>query len=102
MFLEGTRGDGRTLGRAKSGIAAIAARSGAAVVLVFHWGAERILPRGSRRIRRVPLRVRFGPPLRFSGDARGDREAVEACSGQLMMAIPALRPTDEQPIRVVR
>ncbi len=102
MFPEGTRGDGRILGPAKSGIAAIAARSGAAVVPVFHWGAERILPRGTRRIRRAPLWVRFGPPLRFSADARGDREAVEAFSGQLMMAIAALRPTDEQPIRVFR
>ncbi len=102
MFPEGTRGDGRTLGPAKPGIAVVAARSGAAVVPVFHWGAERILPAGARRIRRAPLRVRFGPPLRFSGDARHDREAVEAFRHQLMVAIAALRPTNEQPIRVFR
>ena len=92
MFPEGTRGDGRTLGRAKSGIAVVAARSGARVVPVFHWGAEQALPRGSRRVRRVPLRVRFGPPLTFSAGGRPDREAVEDFCRRLMEAIAALRP----------
>ena len=92
MFPEGTRGDGRTLGPAKSGIAVVAARSGAAVVPVFHWGAEQALPRGSRRVRRVPLRVRFGPPLTFPAGGRADREAVEDFCRQLMEAIAALRP----------
>jgi 1-acyl-sn-glycerol-3-phosphate acyltransferase len=102
MFPEGTRGDGRTLGPAKSGIAAIAARSEAAVVPVFHWGTERILPRGSRRIGYARLCVRFGPALRFSGDARGDRKAVEAFGCRLMEAIAALRPTGEESVRVFR
>jgi 1-acyl-sn-glycerol-3-phosphate acyltransferase len=102
MFPEGTRGDGRTLGLAKPGIAIVAARSGVPVVPVFHWGAEQVLPRGSRRVRWAPLRVRFGPPLRFAGDARADREAVEAFGRQLMEAIAALRPSTEKPIPVSR
>lgn len=102
MFPEGTRGDGRVLGPAKPGIAVMAARSGAPVVPVFHWGAEQILPRGARRIRRVPLGVRFGPPLRFSGGERADRQAVEAFGRQLMQAIAALRSSVEQPIPVSR
>lgn len=92
MFPEGTRGDGRTLGPAKSGIAVVAARSGARVVPVFHWGTEQALPRGSRRVRRVPLRVRFGPPLTFPAGGRPDREAVGDFCRQLMEAIAALRP----------
>jgi 1-acyl-sn-glycerol-3-phosphate acyltransferase len=91
MFPEGTRGDGRTLGPAKSGIAVVAARSGAAVVPVFHWGTEQALPRGSRRVRRVPLRVRFGPPIAFPAGGRTDRQAVEDFCRQLMEAIAALR-----------
>lgn len=102
MFPEGTRGDGRVLGGAKPGIAVIAARSLAPVVPVFHWGAEQILPRGSRGGRWAPLRVRFGPPLRFAGDGRADRQAVEAFGRQLMDAIAALRPSTEQPIPVSR
>jgi len=91
MFPEGTRGDGRTLGPAKSGSAVVAARAGGAVVPVFHWGAEQALPRGSRRVRRVPIRVRFGPPLRFPAGGRPDREAVEDFCRELMEAIAALR-----------
>ncbi len=102
MFPEGTRGDGQSLGPAKPGIAVIAARSRAPVVPVFHWGAEQLLPRGSRRPRRVPLRVRFGPPLHFPGDDRPDREAVEAFGRQLMGAIASLRPASEQRVRVFR
>jgi 1-acyl-sn-glycerol-3-phosphate acyltransferase len=104
IFPEGTRGDGQTLGPAKSGIGVVAARSGACVVPVFHWGSERILPRGARWLRRAPLRIRFGPPLRFcTGGAAGsrdrvDREAAEAFGRQLMEAIAALRPTAEQPM----
>jgi 1-acyl-sn-glycerol-3-phosphate acyltransferase len=111
MFPEGTRGDGRTLGPAKSGLGLVAARSGACVVPVFHWGSERVLPRGARWLRRAPLRLRFGPPLRFQGGAtpgaggnrgRAHRDAVEAFGRQLMEAIAALRPTVEQPVSVPR
>lgn len=108
IFPEGTRGDGQTLGPAKPGIGVVAARSGASVVPVFHWGSERILPRGARWFRRVPLRIRFGPPLRFfPGGAAGtservDREAAERFGRQLMEAIAALRPAAEQPITTSR
>lgn len=95
IFPEGTRGDGRTLGPAKPGLAAIAARSGASVVPVFHWGAERALPRTSHRVRRVPLRVRFGPPLQFAGGGETGRQALELFGRQIMDAIAALRPAEQ-------
>ena len=96
MFPEGTRGDGRTLQPPKHGIAVIAARSRATVVPVFHWGAERVLPREGRRMWRVPLRVRFGPPLAFPPGGHADREAAEAFCRKLMEAIAALRPPADQ------
>jgi len=95
IFPEGTRGDGRTLGPPKPGLAAIAARSGASVVPVFHWGAEHALPRASHRIRRVPLRVRFGPALQFAGDGESGRQAVELFGRQIMDSIAALRPAEQ-------
>lgn len=100
MFPEGTRGDGRALGQAKPGIGVVAARSGAPVVPVFHWGAEQVLPRGSRRVRRVPLRVRFGPPLTFPAGGRPDRQAIEGFGRELMETIAALRPPAGQPTLV--
>ncbi|HSB72227.1 MAG TPA: lysophospholipid acyltransferase family protein [Candidatus Methylomirabilis sp.] len=98
IFPEGTRGDGRTLGPAKPGIAAVAARAGAPVVPVFHWGTDQALPRTRQRIRRVPLAVRFGPPLRFAGDVEDGRNAVESFGGQIMDAIAALRESGRPPI----
>lgn len=98
MFPEGTRGDGRTLGRAKSGIAVIAARSGAPVVPVFHWGAEEILPRGGGRPGYAPLRVRFGPPLTFPAGDRAEAGAIEDFCRKLMEAIAALRPPVGRPL----
>jgi len=95
VFPEGTRGDGQALRPAKPGIAVIAARSQAAVVPVFHWGAEQALPRDGRRMRRAPLRVRFGPPLAFPTGGHADREAVKVFCGKLMEAIAALRPAAE-------
>ena len=95
VFPEGTRGDGQALRPAKPGIAVIAARSQAAVVPVFHWGAEQVLPRDGRRMRRAPLRVRFGRPLAFPTGGHADREAVEVFCGKLMEAIAALRPAAE-------
>jgi 1-acyl-sn-glycerol-3-phosphate acyltransferase len=102
MFPEGTRGDGRALRPAKPGIAVVAARSGAVVVPVFHWGTERVMPRGCRRVRRAPLRVRFGPPLLFPARGRPEREAVDTFRRELMEAIAALRPPAEQPTMVSR
>jgi 1-acyl-sn-glycerol-3-phosphate acyltransferase len=102
MFPEGTRGDGRALRPAKPGIAVVAARSGAVVVPVFHWGTERVMPRGCRRVRRAPVRVRFGPPLIFPGRGRPEREAVETFCRDLMEAVAALRPAAEQPTTVSR
>ncbi|MEK7204056.1 MAG: hypothetical protein AAB254_00985 [candidate division NC10 bacterium] len=64
-----------------------------------------MLPRGARWFRRVPLRVRFGPPLRFGAGGAGeraDREAAEAFGRQLMEAIAALRPTAEPPVSMSR
>jgi 1-acyl-sn-glycerol-3-phosphate acyltransferase len=96
MFPEGTRGDGRALGPAKPGVAMIAARSRVPVVPVFHWGTERVLPRGSHRIRHAPLRVRFGPPLYFPGGVRAGRESVEVFGREIIEAISALRPPQEE------
>jgi len=97
MFPEGTRGDGRVLRPAKPGIGVVAGRSGATVIPVFHWGAERVLPRGSHRLHRAPVRVRFGPALKFPTGGHPDREAVEAFCRELMEAIAALRPPAETP-----
>ena len=108
VFPEGTRGPEGMLREGRAGAGMLAILSGAPVVPVFHLGSEKVLPRGARWFRRVPLRVRFGPPLRFGAGGAGgardraDRESAEAFGRQLMEAIAALRPTAEQPVSISR
>jgi len=91
IFPEGTRGSGGRLGPVRPGIGVIAARSGAPVVPVFHKGTEEILPRGARRPRRMPVWVRFGPPLRLDVTGEPSREDLEAFGRRLLEALAALR-----------
>lgn len=54
----------------KTGVARLALATGAPVVPVAHWGAQEILPYGSRRPRVLPrktFRVLAGPPVDLSG-----------------------------------
>ncbi len=93
IFPEGGRGDGRRMRPIRPGIGLIAARSGAPVIPVGHSGTERALPRGARFIRRAPLRVCFGPPLRFKGEGVGGAEhtAIAGFAREIGAAIEALR-----------
>jgi 1-acyl-sn-glycerol-3-phosphate acyltransferase len=54
---------------AKTGVARVALATGAPVIPVAHWGAQRILPYGSSRLHLVPrttVRVAAGPPVDLS------------------------------------
>jgi 1-acyl-sn-glycerol-3-phosphate acyltransferase len=75
LFPEGTRGDGKSLLKAKNGIGVIAGRSGAVIVPVYLEGSQKILPRGSRWVRLHPVTVYFGPPLPPNSSSSFAREA---------------------------
>lgn len=87
IFPEGTRGGGGGLGAAKPGLAAIAARSGATVVPVYHQGTDRAFPRGTWRIRPGGIRVAYGLPLEPPAPG-GD---LEGYTREIMERIAALR-----------
>jgi 1-acyl-sn-glycerol-3-phosphate acyltransferase len=85
IFPEGTRGDGRVRS-AKPGVGYFALRTGAAVVpIACHGSAELI-----RSVRRHPVRLSIGAPLRFPQVPRGialnrrlSAEATERVRGEL-------------------
>jgi 1-acyl-sn-glycerol-3-phosphate acyltransferase len=91
IFPEGTRGDGTCLGPVRPGIGAIAARSAAPIIPVFHGGTEKVLPREAKGIRRAPLWVRFGPAIRFPGAGEPGHEELERFGLHLLEALTALR-----------
>ena len=92
MFPEGTRSVDGTLGRARDGACFIADRAGVPTIPVFHSGAERMLPRSSRRLRRAKLMVTFGEPLELIAEAfETRREMYQQMGNQIMEAIADLR-----------
>jgi len=92
MFPEGTRSVDGTLGKARDGACFIAHRAGVPTIPVFHSGAERVLPRNSKRLRRSKLKVIFGEPLELtSGEFETRREMYQHMGNQMMEAIADLR-----------
>lgn len=74
MFPEGTRGDGKTLGEIQAGVAMLAKRSNAQVVVVGICGTHKLLPKG----RSIPwfarLTLAFGEPFTYEQTATGGSE----------------------------
>ena len=92
MFPEGTRSVDGTLGKARDGACFIADRAGVPTIPVFHSGAERMLPRSSRRLRRSKLMVTFGEPLELvTEEFETRREMYQQMGNQIMEAIADLR-----------
>ncbi|MCY3741460.1 MAG: lysophospholipid acyltransferase family protein [Candidatus Poribacteria bacterium] len=92
MFPEGTRSVDGTLGKAHDGACFIADRADVPTIPVFHRGAERILPRNSKRLRRSKLTVIFGQPLEpIAKDFETRREKYQQMGNQMMGAIADLR-----------
>ncbi|MCY3549259.1 MAG: lysophospholipid acyltransferase family protein [Candidatus Poribacteria bacterium] len=92
IFPEGTRSVDGTLGRARDGACFIAHRAGVPTIPVFHSGAERMLPRNSKRLRRAKLTVAFGNPLELTTEGfETKREMYQQMGNQMMEAIADLR-----------
>lgn len=81
--------------RGKTGAVRMALREGVPVIPVAHWGAQRILPRYSKRLSLFPRKrvdIRFGPPVdlsRFEGRPM-DAAALAEATDEVMDAIAAL------------
>ncbi|GAA3123935.1 lysophospholipid acyltransferase family protein [Planomonospora alba] len=82
----------------KTGAARLALETGVPVIPVAHWGAQEILPYGSKRPRLFPrktFRVQVGPPVdlsKYRGGADGrppQAEVLRAATADIMAAITA-------------
>jgi 1-acyl-sn-glycerol-3-phosphate acyltransferase len=86
IFPEGTRQSGPVIEDVFEGAAFVATRAGVPIVPVGIGGSQRAMPKGSRFIRPVKVRIVIGnpiqPPPREPG-ARGSRRQVHVLSAQL-------------------
>lgn len=96
IFPEGTRGEEGVLRRAKGGAGMLALLSQAPVVPAYIEGSGRVLPRGRVIPRPGRVRVRFGAPLRFTGEDGGvQKSRYLAASHEMMAAIAKLKTAAE-------
>jgi 1-acyl-sn-glycerol-3-phosphate acyltransferase len=88
---EGRRSQTGALERAQSGVAFLAARAHVPVVPVAAWGQEQ-MGNSWRRLRRAPVRIRFGPAL-VPPDGDGAADLV-GYTDRVMRAIASLLPAE--------
>src|SRR5215469_5496138 len=90
-----TRDPGQWPMVAKTGVARLALATGAPVIPVAHWGAQRILPYGSFRPHVIPrrtVRMLAGPPVdlsEFDGKPL-DNQTLRAATDKIMADVAAL------------
>jgi 1-acyl-sn-glycerol-3-phosphate acyltransferase len=101
VYPEGTRSwDQNLLGETHAGAGFIARHSGAVVVPVASWGAERVIPKGSWIPRPADVELRIGEPFHLpargsNGKPLTNREAAAA----MMERVIALLPAERRPVR---
>lgn len=92
IYPEGTRSlDGR-LHKGHTGVARLAAMTGAPVIPVAMWGTFRALPKGRSVPKMVKCGAKFGAPMDFSHlqGKEGDRDAMRKATDEVMRAIQRL------------
>lgn len=77
VFLQGTRTPDGRIPQPKLGAAMIAAKAQVPLVPVSLWGTHRILPRGAKFPKPLPVTVRIGPPI-APPDSSKDKDALIA------------------------
>lgn len=89
---EGTRNRDGKLRRGHPGVALIAARSGAPILPIAHYGGEGFWPR-FKSGRRTPFRFRVGEPYRLDLPPGGPRrEERQAVADEIMDSLALLLP----------
>ncbi len=96
MFPEGTRSPDGRLQAAEPGAALIALRMGVPVLPVALVGSYRVLPKGARWPKFVPVRVRVGPLLNVPRvEGRLDHQVLDTWGRRIMQEIAKLLPPEQ-------
>lgn len=93
IFPEGTRSRDGRLKPFKSGVAAIALRTGSPVVPVAVWGTDRAWPVGRRLFRlRQPVRVVYGEPIPVPRKDKVTHQELENLTREIEARVRELLP----------
>lgn len=92
VYPEGSRSPDGRLRDPQAGVGFLARHGGVPVIPVAVWGTEKVIPRGTTRIHRADVHVRYGPPVALptaGATARGSNRTVAA---DIMAAISTMLP----------
>ncbi len=92
LFPEGERSADGRLQPAQPGVALLVQKSGVPVIPVAIVGTYEMWPKGRKKLKRVPLTIAFGDPIRFPPDS--SREAITSL---IMAKIAELLTANGQP-----
>jgi 1-acyl-sn-glycerol-3-phosphate acyltransferase len=92
IYPEGTRSRDGRLYKGHTGVARLAARTGAPVIPVAQLGTAQVQPVGANTLRLFrPVSIKLGPPMRFEGTGEQPTAAeLRAFTDRLMEAIAAM------------
>ncbi|MCK4516765.1 MAG: 1-acyl-sn-glycerol-3-phosphate acyltransferase [Spirochaetaceae bacterium] len=88
---EGTRSHHGRLQKASAGVVMLAARTGAPILPIGHWGGERVLP-SLARLRRAVVRVRVGRLLYVRSPDGAPRDVRDRELDRIMRELARLLP----------
>jgi 1-acyl-sn-glycerol-3-phosphate acyltransferase len=97
VYPEGSRSPDGRLHEAQPGVGFLARHGGVPVIPAAIWGTEKVLPRGTTRIHRGDVHVRYGSPVVLPVRERGARPDNRVVAAAIMDAIAAMLPPAYRP-----
>jgi len=98
IFPEGMRSDDRNLRHGKPGVGFIVAKARVPVVPAYIDGSFDALPKGVKTLRRHPVKVYIGEPIKFRDELfnEKDRKTYQDISDEIMRRIARLKELAEE------
>ena len=92
VYPEGSRSPDGRLREPQAGVGFLARHGQVPVIPVAVWGTEKVIPRGTTRIHRAHVHVRYGPPVHLEPSAGAGHLDNRAAAATIMAAISAMLP----------
>lgn len=92
VYPEGSRSPDGRLREPQPGVGFLARHGGVPVIPVAVWGTERVLPRGTRRIHRSEVHLRYGAAVRLPRPGPTPHNDNRAVAAAIMNAISDMLP----------
>lgn len=94
VYPEGSRSPDGRLREPQPGVGFIARHGGVPVIPAAVWGTEKVLPRGTNRIHRDDVHVRYGVPVALPVADQASRADNHAVAAAIMQAISQMLPPE--------